>query len=262
MSARAPRRNGSAARGAGESARNARLRAQAAAQAAAARRRRARVLVAVVAVAVLVVVLGIVLGPRLSGSSAGSAPLQVPTTVSAAERSPQPLAAGGPVVLAGDEQAAHVLTVWADFSCPHCRDFATDYGPVLADAAERGEVRVELMPLTFVAPPSSPRAAGAFACATEAGYGPAYHDALFASFRTDWDDEQLRALAEQVSPGSGADLAGCLEQSRHQPWLDSLDQAATAAGVDATPTVLLDGAPLPLAQTTPAALAATLQETP
>ncbi|SDE22036.1 DsbA family protein [Auraticoccus monumenti] len=260
MSARSSGRNRPSSRGGGESARNARLRAQAAAQAAAARRRRTRVLLVLVGVAVLVVVLGIVVGPRLSGSSTGSAPLVAPTTVAAPQRSAQPPVTGRPVVLAGDAGATHVLTVWADFSCSHCRDFATDYGDVLERAAEQGQVRVELMPVTFVAPPSSVRAANAFACAAEGGFGPAYHDALFASFRTDWDDEQLVALAERVAPGS--DLAGCLDDSRHQPYLDSVDQAAQAAGVDATPTVLLDGAPLPLAQTTPADLAATLQETP
>nr|WP_269449799.1 thioredoxin domain-containing protein [Auraticoccus cholistanensis] len=162
----------------------------------------------------------------------------------------------------GGGDGARTLTVWADFSCPHCADFATGYRDVLHEAVAAGHVRLELAPLTFVQPPASVRAGNAFACATEAGFGPAYHDALFASWRADWDDEVLLALAEQVSPGLPESFTRCVRDTGAQSYLDSVDAASRTAGVEATPTVLLDGAPLDLATTTPASLAAQLQETP
>lgn len=239
----------------GESARNARLRAEAAARAAVQRRRRLWVVTAVVAVAVVVVALGIVIGPRLRGPAA---PLTVPETVPAAEREPLTLEPGRPVVLAGTSTTP-VLTIWADFSCPHCADFARDYGPVVDEAVNGGRLRVELAPLAFVADGSAP-AANAFACAAVAGFGPAYHDALYASFRDDWDDETLLALGEQVSPGAGDGFARCVAEDEQQPYVESVDAAADTAQITATPTVLLDGEPLDLAQTTPAVLAERLQE--
>ncbi|WP_158548012.1 DsbA family protein [Desertihabitans brevis] len=241
-----------------ESARNARLRAEAAARQAETRRRRRRQLVVLLAAGVLVVV-GVV-GVSLALQNR-SRELVVPRTVPAAELTPQVVTPGQPVAL-GPATAPHTVRVWLDFGCPHCADFATAYDEVLGAAVEEGRARVELMPLTFVDPPSSERAATGFVCAAETGMAGAYHDALFANAGgSGWTEESLVQLAEQVSPGTGPAVAECLQRGQ-QEYLDSVDQAADAAGVEQTPTVLLDGTALDLATTDPASLEARLQETP
>jgi protein-disulfide isomerase len=52
-------------------------------------------------------------------------------------------------------------------------------------------------------------------------------------------EEQLIALGEQAGAGPG--FAGCVSSDRYAGWTAALRDEASRAGINATPTVLVDG---------------------
>jgi protein-disulfide isomerase len=126
---------------------------------------------------------------------------------------------------------------------------------------ERGAVALDVYPMSFH-DAGSTAAANGFACAAEAGFGRAYYRGLFANRDLDWSDSQLTALADQVAAEVPAAFGGCVGSRGHATWVDSVNAAADKAGVQQTPTVLLDGDPVDLTTTTPDMLIAMIDEAP
>jgi protein-disulfide isomerase len=176
----------------------------------------------------------------------------------AASAGPVSVSAGKPIVLGGSD-APVKLELYADFHCPHCADFEEEYGATLANAREGGIAAIELYPMSFV-DAGSADAANAMACAAEAGLGWAYYQGLFANATLRWNDDQLIALAEKVSPGGGDAIRTCVTTRAHAAWADSINAAADARGVNSTPTLFLNGDRLDLANLTPEALQTKIDE--
>lgn len=165
---------------------------------------------------------------------------------------PQPLADGQPIRF-GSDSAPVELTVYEDFHCPACADFEEEFGPTLAAARDAGELKLTFWPMSFRSE-GSDRAAGAVACATEAGFGERYYRGLFANAQLEWTQDQLLELAALSTDPVPDAFTSCLQGQGKAGWADSVDAAAAAAGVQGTPTVFLDGAPLPLKGLTPESL--------
>ena len=93
----------------------------------------------------------------------------------------------------------------------------------------------------------SSRAAQASGCAADAGVFPAYLDLLFAEQpppnSAGLPDDRLIALGRQA--GAGDEFAQCVQDERYAGWTRSVTEAAAQAGVTATPTVLVNGTPVP-----------------
>ena len=93
----------------------------------------------------------------------------------------------------------------------------------------------------------SSRSLNAAACvvdSTPAAF-PAFHDTLFAAQPAEGgsglSDIRLTELAEQAgAPGVGSCIAG----ERYAGWARSTTDAASRAGANSTPTILVDGTPL------------------
>jgi protein-disulfide isomerase len=219
------------------------------AEQAAARRRERWILLVVLAGLVAVVVGG---GVGLQAWRTGRAP--TPVAAPAPSSAPVTIAAGQPVVL-GDPSAPRVVTLFSDFHCPHCADFEEQFGPVLDEARRAGRIRVEVYPMAFV-DDGSASAANAFACASEAGFGPGYFAGLFANPMLRWSDRQLSALPEAVGVTPTPTFERCVIERRHAGWVDSINAAAEQRGITATPSLLVDGAPVDLTELTPPDLAA------
>jgi protein-disulfide isomerase len=185
--------------------------------------------------------------------------------------SPVPVEQARPLAF-GDPVAPVTLRLYEDFHCPHCADFEEAYAPVINAAVDRGEVRLQLYPMAFV-DEGSVRAAGAMACAAEAGFGRAFYAGLFDNPDLDWRTEQLLALGASVapltegagSPGAGASaapagFAACVLQDRHRAWVDSINAAGDSAGVTQTPTLFLNDQPVDITRLDPAGLARSIAE--
>jgi protein-disulfide isomerase len=161
---------------------------------------------------------------------------------------------GGRPLLLGSDTAPVKITLYEDFHCPHCAEFEEEFGPTITAAQDQGKATVELYPMSFI-DAGSAAAANAMACAAEAGFGQAYYLGLFANPTLQWNDQQLIALAGQVSGGGPDDsFRTCLTSRAHADWVASINRVAEANHVNQTPTMFLNSRPVDLATLTPEAL--------
>jgi protein-disulfide isomerase len=223
--------------------------ARLAAEQAAARRRERRLLLAVLAGIVAIVVVG---GIGLQTWRTSRAPTAVPVTSPSAAA--VTIAAGRPAVL-GEASAPVLVTLFVDFHCPHCAEFEDEYAPVLEQARQSGDARIEIYPMAFI-DQGSAAASNAFACSAEAGFAPGYYTGLFANRNLAWNDDQLLALAGTVGGAASPQFSRCVTSRAHAGWVDSINAVANQRGVTETPTLYVNGAPVDLAKLTPDRLAA------
>jgi protein-disulfide isomerase len=215
----------------------------------AARRRRDRRLLLLAVVVVLVVVVGGGLG--LQAYRTHRAPTAV-SAAGAASDAPQQVGVGQPIRL-GAADAPAKIALYEDFHCPHCAEFEEEFGATLTAAQKAGQVQIELYPMSFI-DAGSTSAANAMACATEAGFGQAYYLGLFANHTLQWSDSQLVDLAGKVGGRADDGFARCVTSRAQAGWVDSVNAAASTNGVTATPTMFLNGQPVPIDGLTPATL--------
>lgn len=227
--------------------RNAREAARLAAEQEARRRRERKILLAfVIAVVVLVVGGGIGLQAWRTKRAPAAA-----TPAASVTDAPQTLVDGQPIRF-GADGAPVTIALYEDFRCPHCADFEEELGPTLTRAQDAGTVQVEFYPMSFVVAGSSPRAANAMGCATEAGFGQRYYHGLFANSTLEWNDQQLLDLAREVAGGAAGDnFSTCVTTGARRGWVESIAAAASANGVTGTPTMFLNGAPVEIRGLTP-----------
>lgn len=227
---------------------------QLAAQQASQRRRERRLLIIVVGVVVAVLVgagIGFQAWRTHRAPSAG--------TITPGPSTPVTVTDGQPISW-GPADAPVTVDVYEDFHCPHCVDFEADYGQQLADAQAAGTIRLRIFPMSFI-DAGSAAAANGFACAATAGFAQPFYTGLFANDSLDWSDSQLDQLAARATGGAvPADFSTCVTERRYAGWADSIDAAATAAGVTATPTLFLDGQPVDITTLTPDSLTTKIQE--
>ena len=143
------------------------------------------------------------------------------------------------------------VDAFIDFLCPFCRQFELSSGPALARLVADGLISLVYHPMNFLDAASttnySTRAAAASGCAADGGRFAEYAHALFTSQPPEGGagltDAQLAELAGSVGlPGT---FTECLLSGRYLDWPSYVTALATARGVQATPTVLVNGAPVP-----------------
>lgn len=215
------------------------------------RRRERRILVAFVGALVLLVVGG---GIGLQAWRTKRAP-SAPAAVAQVAEVPQALVDGQPIRF-GAAAAPATVALYEDFRCSHCADFEEEFGPLLNRAQQAGTAQLEVYPMAFVVEGSSPRAANAMGCATEAGFGQHYYHGLFANPTLEWNEGQLLELADVVGGSATEEFSTCVRTGAKAGWVASIDAVAERNGVEQTPTVFLDGAPVQLEGLTPEELQA------
>jgi protein-disulfide isomerase len=126
-------------------------------------------------------------------------------------------------------------------------------GDALSAAVEDGRARVEFRPVNFLSRYGdfSMDAANAFAVVLDAEgaeVAKAFHDAVYADQPAEDGDhpgsEWLIEKAVEAGASEEAVTAG-IEEGTFEGWVDNATGAASEAGVNGTPTVLLDGEPVP-----------------
>ncbi|WP_268112828.1 DsbA family protein [Nocardioides pini] len=158
-------------------------------------------------------------------------------------------ASGDYGMVVGDADAAKSIVIYEDFLCPFCGQLEQTVGDKLDAAVEAGEVKVEYRPLPFLERISdySPQAANAFAVVLEES-GPEvakeFHDLLFDNQPAESgpfpDSDQLVEWAVEAGADEDAVRPG-IEDMTFEGWVEAAGEAASKAGVNATPTVLVDG---------------------
>jgi protein-disulfide isomerase len=154
------------------------------------------------------------------------------------------------------------LDAFIDFQCPFCQQFELSAGPAVAGLISDGRVNAAYHPMNFLDAASttrySTRAAAASGCAADQNRFLEYMHVLFVNQPPEGGagltDAELAALGQAA--GLDPAFASCVSAPPYLDWPSFVTARAMAAGVDATPTVLVAGLPVsPDAQTIAAAVA-------
>ncbi|OZM81401.1 thioredoxin domain-containing protein [Pseudonocardia sp. MH-G8] len=153
--------------------------------------------------------------------------------------------AAGAVV--GRADAPVTIDLYLDFQCPACAQYEQATGATLDELVASGRARVVYHPVAYLDRFSSTRyssrSSAAAGCAADAGVLPRFAELLYAHQPPEGGDglpdDQLVALGQEA--GAGADFAPCVQEARYAGWTRSLTEAASRAGINQTPTVLVDG---------------------
>ena len=152
--------------------------------------------------------------------------------------------------------------------CPFCRRFELSAAPTLAGLVADRLASLAYHPMSFLDEASttnySTRAAAASGCAADRGRFLDYAHELFVHQPPEGgpglSDAELAGLGRAAGLADAA-FAACLSDAPYLDWPQYVTARATAAGVSATPTVLVaGGAVRPDAQTITDAVAGTVGE--
>jgi protein-disulfide isomerase len=158
-------------------------------------------------------------------------------------------ASGSYGLVVGDADAPKSIVIYEDFLCPFCGQLEQTVGDQLDSAVEAGDVNVEYRPLPFLERISdySPESANAFAVVLDES-GPdvakKFHDLLYDNQPSESgpfpDEDQLVTWAVEAGAEEDAVRPG-IEDMTFEGWVEAAGDAASKAGVNSTPTVLVDG---------------------
>jgi protein-disulfide isomerase len=144
----------------------------------------------------------------------------------------------------GAEDAPVVVVEYADFQCPHCKQFAL--GPeqqLKKDYVDGGQVRFVFRNFAFIGDEST-WAAEASECANDQGRFWAYHDKLFeeqaGENRGAFARENLKRFAAELGLDT-AQFNQCLDSGMYELRVREDFNDARLRRIDSTPTVLVNG---------------------
>ncbi|MFI5976114.1 DsbA family protein [Streptomyces sp. NPDC051452] len=154
----------------------------------------------------------------------------------------------GIVVGAGPVQ----VDAFIDFLCPFCKQFEEKSGQLLDELVADKAISLVYHPMGFLDGLSttrySSRASAASGCASDGGQFMEYLHALFANQPPEGgpglSDDELVELGRGVGLGDGS-FAECVRQGVYLDWSFYVTAVAAQRGVGGTPTVAIQGVPVP-----------------
>lgn len=145
----------------------------------------------------------------------------------------------------GSVDAHAEMVVFSDFECPYCRNFALAATPaIVAEFVDTGRLRLRFVffPLAAVHK-NSVAAAKAAHCAGLAGRFWAYHDYLFVR-QPEWaGDPAPDSLWIEFARNLGLEpepFQACFQSEEASAAVEADLRMALAAGITATPTIVLN----------------------
>ncbi len=143
----------------------------------------------------------------------------------------------------GPARAKVTIELFSDFECPYCRRVSGTLARIRAHFGDDVRVVWHDRPLSNHANAmlAAEAAREAFAQAGPRGFF-AMHDALFAHQAE--KDGLSRARLEEYARDAGLDIPrfrAALDDRRHRSGVEAEDSAAEAAGINATPTMIVNG---------------------
>lgn len=148
----------------------------------------------------------------------------------------------------GAAAAPVVMELYADFQCPACRMFVTQQLAYLVnDYVRKGTLRIETRDIAFLgrgADDESLALAVGASCAAEQGRYWQYHDIVFwnqgRENRGDHSDRFINRVGEAAGVEPGA-FASCRARAEVAKAVTDLTRQALAAGIQQTPTLVVNG---------------------
>lgn len=152
----------------------------------------------------------------------------------------------------GPADAPVRVVEFSDFLCPFCRSLAGAFASFLPQSSNRVGVYFKNYPLEVSCNPNLKTTIHAGACALALGglcaqdqdkFWP-YHDKVYASPLSNPSAKAVARLAGEAGL-DGAALEACMASAKTRDRLKAQIAEAHAAGVEATPTVFINGRRLP-----------------
>lgn len=197
-------------------------------------------LVLVTGAAVLIGV-AIIAFARPPASSNGDSLLEPPTTYAAD-------LVDGDVL--GSAAAPVVMELYSDFQCPACKLLVTTQLPSLVNEfVKPGILRIEARDIAFVgtgSPDESVELAVGATCAAEQDRYWQFHDLVFWNQGRENRGDHDAAFINRVAIAAGVDQAAwsaCVARTDLRAAIDTATRAALAAGINQTPTLVINGEP-------------------
>lgn len=194
-----------------------------------------------------------------SGSGAGAANIGGAANPSAAAQQPAAAAANTSVMqlgsrdaILGNANAPVTMIEYGDYQCPFCGTefFAQTEPLIVQNYVNTGKVRFVFRDFAFLGAESD-AAANAAQCAEDQNKLWAYHDALYTAKVADdakggSEDDGFFSTAELLKLGQqvGLDMStftSCVQNNSDASIVTQEKTAATAQGVDSTPTFYING---------------------
>lgn len=153
---------------------------------------------------------------------------------------------GNALVAAGSGPAK--VEVYLDYICPVCKHFETTVGTTLNQLVDQKKITLVLHPLGFLDYASSTgystRASAAAGCASDGGKLAEFTTAMYAQQPAEGSagltNDEIITIGRSV--GLGDSFATCVHDGRYLTWVAKVNDAAAQRGVNATPTVFVNGA--------------------
>jgi protein-disulfide isomerase len=153
-------------------------------------------------------------------------------------------------VTIGPDDAPNKLVIYEDFLCPFCGELEKRTHEELAQLAADGNVQIEYRPFNLLSTIGdySERSAGAFSIVLDksgSDVAKKFHDLLYENQPSESassfpDNSQLAAWAVEAG-AKESDVRGPIEANDGKAWVTKATRAASDAGVQSTPTILLNG---------------------
>ncbi|MEV0256171.1 thioredoxin domain-containing protein [Streptomyces sp. NPDC050732] len=196
-------------------------------------------------------------GPEARGSDApeadapgSDAPEAKAPSAATARLAGVPASVKGGVITVGDPKAKHTVKVYEDPRCPFCKKFEDGGAQALVKPVADGEVKVEYTIASFLdknlGGSGSVNAANALRASVEAGRFPQYHAAVFANQAAEETDDAytpafLLKIADKVEGLRGGAFDKAVTNGTYKKWVGEAMDAFSDDGIQATPTVFIDG---------------------
>ncbi|MBI2483105.1 DsbA family protein [Candidatus Uhrbacteria bacterium] len=165
-----------------------------------------------------------------------------PTAPATTPRSPSVLPTDP---IRGSANAPHTVIIFSDFTCPSCADAAQALQSIYA--AHPSDVRIVWKDLPILDRITGSRALHIAArCAQQEGKFWEFHDAFFAARPANARMIDALRTAHQINPAS---FEACRKGASAAERVDANKREAAALRLTGTPTLFIDGTPMPHAIT-------------
>lgn len=162
---------------------------------------------------------------------------------------PPPAVSGTPTfvqpdgsVLRGNPSAPVLIEEYGDFQCPVCKRWEDAGGPTVQSLVDSGQARFAYHPIAILGQ-ESVAASNAALCTGDADKFWAYHDLLYRNQGAEnsgyLTTNRLTGWGAQVGAGDG--FAQCVSEGRYRNWVASITDKASQQGINATPTIFVNG---------------------
>lgn len=193
----------------------------------------------IVTIAAVLIGVAIIAFARPPATSTGDTLVELPTSYPAA------LVDGDAI---GAASAPVVMQLYADFQCPACRMFVTNQLPGLVnDFVKPGTLRIEARDIDILgtgSPDESLELAVGAACAAEQDRYWQFHDLVFWNQGRENKGDHSADFIAKVATGAEVDMtawSSCIGRTDLRTAVTAATRSALAAGVNSTPTLIVNG---------------------